>query len=114
MSTTSISATQTPVLLDFSAEVVLNYPNPFKTSTQFLFNLTGRARIRLEIFTVSGKRIRTLDATRDTGEAWIDWDGRDFAGDAIANGMYLYVARVDFEGVDRPQQVLRGKLVKVE
>lgn len=101
-------------LLDFSAEVVLNYPNPFKTSTQFLINLTGRARIRLEIFTVSGRRVRTLDATRDAGEAWIDWDGRDFAGDAIANGMYLYVARVDFEGVDRPQQVLRGKLVKVE
>jgi hypothetical protein len=99
---------------DFSAEVVLNYPNPFESSTYFLINLTGQARIRLEIFTVSGKRIRTLDATRDAGEAWILWDGRDFSGDTIANGTYLYVARVDFVGVNRPRQVLRGKVVKVE
>ncbi|MFQ5512501.1 MAG: C25 family cysteine peptidase, partial [Candidatus Krumholzibacteriia bacterium] len=101
-------------VLDFSAEVVLNYPNPFRSSTHFLVNLTGRARIRLDIFTLSGRRIRTLETTRDPGEAWILWDGRDFSGDTIGNGAYLYVATVDFEGVSRPALVLRGKLVKVE
>ena len=52
--------------------------------------------------------------TRDAGEQWILWDGRDSAGGTIANGAYLYVARVGFVGLDRPPLVLRGKVVKVE
>jgi hypothetical protein len=100
--------------LDYFAEVVMNYPNPFETETQFLIRLSNRASIRLDIFTVSGKRIRRLEAVRDGGEEWIAWDGRDHAGDEIANGTYLYVATVDFAGVDRPALVLRGKLTKIQ
>lgn len=100
--------------LDYSARVVLNYPNPFESSTYFLLTLTEPARVRLEIFTVSGKRIRTLEENAAAGEAWILWDGRDMRGDVIANGTYLYVAEVSFVGVDRPASVLRGKVVKIE
>jgi hypothetical protein len=100
--------------LNYSAQVVLNYPNPFVSSTYFLVNLTDRADIHLDIFTVSGKRIRSLAATRDAGEQWILWDGRDSAGGTIANGTYLYVAKIGFVGLDRPALVLRGKMVKIE
>jgi hypothetical protein len=100
--------------LDYYADVVLNYPNPFATSTQFLIRLSNRASIRLDIFTVSGKRIRRLEAVRDGGEEWILWDGRDQTGDEIANGTYLYVATVDFEGIDRAPLVIRGKLTKIQ
>ena len=98
---------------DFFAEAVFNYPNPFQTTTQFLFRLSDRAMIQLDIYTVSGKRIRRLDAVRDGGEVWIEWDGRDEAADEIANGIYLYVARVEFVGLDRPPLVLRGKVSKI-
>ena len=100
--------------MDFAAEVVLNYPNPFTESTYFLVNLTDPADIELDIFTVSGKKIRTLRQRGDAGEAWIFWDGRDSTGDAIANGTYLYVARVSFVGLDRTPLRLRGKVVKLE
>jgi hypothetical protein len=100
--------------LDFFAKAVLNYPNPFQTSTQFLFQLSNRARITLDIYTVSGRRVRKLEQFRDGGDAWIEWDGRDAAGDTIANGTYLYVATVDFVGLDRPPTVLRGKLTKIQ
>jgi hypothetical protein len=100
--------------LDYFADVVMNYPNPFATSTQFLIRLSNRADIRLDIFTVSGKRIRRLETVRDGGEEWIEWDGRDQIGDEIANGTYLYVATVDFEEVDRPPLVIRGKLTKIQ
>ena len=100
--------------LDYFAEVVLNYPNPFSTTTQFLIRLSDRASIRLDIFTVSGKRIRRLEEERSGGEEWIYWDGRDFAGDEIANGTYLYVATVDFADVDRAPLVLRGKIAKIQ
>jgi hypothetical protein len=100
--------------MDFSAEVVLNYPNPFTESTYFLVNLTDPADIELDIFTVSGKKIRTLSERGGAGEAWVFWDGRDSAGDGIANGTFLYVARVSFVGLDRTPLRLRGKVVKIE
>lgn len=99
--------------LEYTAQAVFNYPNPFKTTTQFLFRISNRASIKLEIFTVSGKRVRRLDTVREAGQAWIEWDGRDAVGDDIANGTYLYVATVDFVGLDRPPVVLRGKLSKI-
>ncbi|MGD8413439.1 MAG: hypothetical protein PVF33_04365, partial [Candidatus Latescibacterota bacterium] len=100
--------------LDYFAEVVMNYPNPFATTTQFLIQLSNPASIRLDIFTVSGKRIRRLEESRDGGEEWIFWDGRDDLGDEIANGTYLYVATIDFEEIDRPPLVIRGKLTKIQ
>lgn len=99
---------------DYVAEVILNYPNPFPATTHFLVGLTDPAEIRLDIFTVSGKKIRSLSQTSPAGEAWIFWDGKDYAGGAIANGTYLYVARVSFFDADRPPLVLRGKVVKIE
>ena len=100
--------------MDYAAEAVFNYPNPFSESTHFLFKLTDRATIHLDIFTLSGRRIRTINQVCGAGEAWVYWDGRDGAGDEIANGVYLYAARVVFSGVDRPPVYLRGKLVKIE
>ncbi len=98
---------------NYFAEAVLNFPNPFRDSTQLLFRLSDRASIQLDFYTVSGKRVRTLKDTRDGGETWIEWDGRDAAGGDLANGTYLYVATVDFVGLDRAPVVLRGKLSKV-
>ncbi len=99
---------------DFKAEVVLNYPNPFSSTTYFLLNLTDPADVQLDVFTVTGKRVRTLRGRENAGEAWMYWDGKDSAGDPIANGTYLYVARVSFVGLDRTPLTLRGKIVKIE
>jgi hypothetical protein len=100
--------------MDYFAEVVYNYPNPFSTTTQFLIHLSNRASIRLDIFTISGKRIRRLEELRDGGEEWISWDGRDAAGDEIANGTYLYVATVEFLDINRAPLKIRGKLTKIQ
>jgi hypothetical protein len=100
--------------MDYSAQMVFNYPNPFSESTYFLFKLTDRAKVHLDIFTLSGRRIRTINQTCQAGEAWVYWEGRDGTGEPIANGVYLYVARVAFSGIDRPPIDLRGKVVKID
>jgi hypothetical protein len=43
----------------------------------------------------------------------VEWDGRDGVGDDLANGSYLYVATVEFTGLDRPPLALRGRLTKI-
>jgi len=98
---------------NYYAESPFNYPNPFKDSTRFLFRISNRASIKLAVYTVSGKFVRRIEETHDGGEVWIEWDGRDGAGGDVANGSYLYVATIDFVGVDRPPVVLRGRLSRI-
>ena len=78
---------------------VLNYPNPFSTSTQFVFTLTGEEvpqDLKIQIMTVSGQVIREIDMA-ELGNVRIGrnisefrWDGTDQFGDKLANGVYLY------------------------
>jgi len=78
---------------------VINYPNPFSTSTKFVFTLTGSEipeYFKIQIMTVTGKVIREI--TKDElGPIRIGrniteyaWNGKDEFGDQLANGVYLY------------------------
>ncbi|HDQ45769.1 MAG TPA: type IX secretion system sortase PorU [bacterium] len=72
-------------------EEVLSYPNPMQDQTHFTFQINRDAEIDIKIFTVSGRQIRHLSRLwGQPGFNMIPWDGRDEAGDAIANGVYLY------------------------
>lgn len=78
---------------------VLNYPNPFTTSTQFIFTLTGSEvpdQISIQIMTISGKIVRKISSA-ELGPLFIGrnrtdytWDGTDEFGSRLANGVYLY------------------------
>lgn len=78
---------------------VLNYPNPFTTSTRFLFTITGAEipeYLKIQIMTISGKVVREITeaelGTLHIGENLTEfaWDGTDEFGDRLANGVYLY------------------------
>jgi hypothetical protein len=78
---------------------VLNYPNPFVNYTEFWFNhnSSGVLDVSVQIFTVSGKLVRTLNGqttagavTTNTLSRDIVWDGRDDFGDRIGKGVYIY------------------------
>ena len=70
---------------------VMNYPNPFRRQTSFTFELNLDAEVRVKIFTLSGRLIRTLEfPNARPGFNMLAWDGRDADGDELANGVYLY------------------------
>lgn len=75
---------------------LLNYPNPFTTHTDFYFeqNQAGQTfDILITIFTISGKKVKTIQSTQDfLGNRCdpIAWDGRDDFGDRLAKGVYIY------------------------
>ncbi len=93
-------------------EHVLNYPNPFTTKTEFMFehNMPGQMLdVLIQIYTVSGKLIKTIqqsvvpetfgvasascDLTTGGGGyrvTGIYWDGKDDYGDNIGKGVYVY------------------------
>ena len=67
------------------------FPNPFDDYCAVSFELTAPASVRCDIYTVSGRRIRTLERVCPEAGRWsVDWDGRDQVGHQVANGTYLY------------------------
>ena len=86
---------------------MLNYPNPFTSSTAFVFTLTGSdvpQNIKIEIMTITGKIVREI--TKDElGPLHIGrnitefkWDGTDQYGQKLANGIYLYRVVTNLNG----------------
>lgn len=79
---------------------VLNYPNPFSTRTQFWFthNQPGLdLKVTLQIFTMSGRLIKSLKSTINTPgnrSFELEWDARDEFGDKVGRGVYFYKLRV--------------------
>ena len=72
---------------------VMNYPNPFKETTDFTFVLKSDAPadIKIIVYTIAGRKIRTLTPTvLHAGFNTVRWDGRDERGNEVANGTYLY------------------------
>ena len=94
---------------------VLNYPNPFTTHTEFYFEHNQpntRLRVQVQIFTVSGKLIKTIDTNVKT-EGFraepIPWNGLDDFGDKIGKGVYIY--RLKVRGTDGTLAEKHEKLV---
>jgi len=100
---------------------VFNYPNPFTTRTEFMFehNMPGMGLdVKVEIYTVSGKLIKTIQTNifgntavhsdgfcrTDEGGGGgyrvdgIEWDGTDDFGDPIGKGVYVYRVSVWSDG----------------
>mgnify|MGYP001166327646 CR=1 FL=1 len=68
-----------------------NYPNPFSTFTQFSFEITQNADIKLDVYTLGGRRIKSFDESNiSPGYHTIAWDGLDTFGGEISNGVYLF------------------------
>ncbi|MCB9236183.1 MAG: hypothetical protein H6581_31330 [Bacteroidia bacterium] len=86
---------------------VLNYPNPFSTSTRFVYTLTGAKipdQFDVHIYTITGKLVKVIDLLQEGGVhigyniTDYSWDGRDEYGDLLANGVYIYKIVAKYQG----------------
>lgn len=77
---------------------VFPYPNPFSTSCQWVFTVTGElpSDFKIQIMTVTGRVVREI-MQAELGPLKIGnnvtsyrWNGTDEFGDRLANGVYLY------------------------
>ena len=101
------------VIRESSITKLMNYPNPFTTSTRFVFTLTGvdvPDEMIIQILTVSGKVVREITED-EIGSIRIGrniteytWDGTDEFGDPLANGVYLYRAKIQLNGEEIKQR----------
>jgi len=90
-------------------KILQNYPNPFVIETEFdstffPFILSSPSRVRVDIFTLGGERLKTLVPRNDpeypVGEYLdrtyaVPWDGKNEKGEYVSSGIYLYRFRTD-------------------
>ncbi len=79
---------------------VFNYPNPFTTHTEFMFEHNmpcSELNVSVQIYSVSGHLVKNIVQQVQTTGYRVDgivWDGLDDYGDPIGKGVYVYKVTV--------------------
>jgi len=82
---------------------VLNYPNPFTTNTEFMFEhnqLGNDIDVHIQILTTSGKVVKSIRENifaESSRVRNIHWDGLDEYGNQLGRGVYVYKVSVTSE-----------------
>ena len=82
-----------------------NYPNPFNPTTNIRYDLSEVSDVRLTIFDMMGREIRTLvNESQNPGRIEVSWNGTDRSGRMVGAGVYLYRVQAN-------QNTATGKMI---
>ena len=82
---------------------VINYPNPFNSSTTIRFNLPQDSHVNLSVFDISGRLVETLvDENRAGGIHTVQ-----FTPDNAASSTYFYKLTTDYNTATRKMMLLK-------
>jgi subtilisin-like proprotein convertase family protein len=83
--------------------LVKNYPNPFNPKTRIVFNVPRTANIKIVIYDVSGREVKTVlnEQRAPMLEDFVDFDASTFA-----SGVYFYSLIADDEFIESKKMVL--------
>jgi hypothetical protein len=87
----TVQSQQAPVAAEVPAVTRLGLakPNPFRETLAIGFSLAVRGNVDLTLYSVDGRRVRTLaQGVHEPGEYSLVWDGRDDGGRTVAAGVY--------------------------
>lgn len=102
--TQTVSVDAVP-MVDFLATPT---PNPFRGNATVRFGLARAGEARLELFDLSGRRVRTLvEGVLAPGSHSTTWDGRDQRGNAVGLGVY-------FLRLVTPERTLQTRVVALK
>lgn len=88
-------ATDSPDTRTRTTRLRQGYPNPFNPATVVEFELATRQFVKLEIWRIDGRRVRTLvSETLAPAHYRRIWDGLDDRGTRVASGVYTCTLRV--------------------
>jgi hypothetical protein len=67
-------------------------PNPFDETTSIRYTLGDRATVRIRVYDVAGRGVRTLvdSEAQGPGEHSVAWDGKNEKGARVSSGIYFY------------------------
>jgi len=83
---------ETISLIPNEFKLLQNYPNPFNPETSIHFNLPEQAQVKITIYDIQGRKVRTLldNVQKNAGYHHVVWDATDDVGKKVAAGVYVY------------------------
>ena len=93
-------------LTEFNLEQ--NFPNPFNSTTEILYETPGEVFVRLALYDLSGREIAILvNEQKSPGRYIVKWNGMDGQGQEATEGIYFYrIEAGSFKGI--------GKLLRLK
>jgi hypothetical protein len=86
---TSVPGTERDQPRTFSLDP--NYPNPFNSTTNIVYNLENTGHVALKIYNSLGQIVKTLvNQTQLPGKYVVEWDGTDNTGNRVPSGQYFF------------------------
>ncbi|MBC8183765.1 S8 family serine peptidase [candidate division KSB1 bacterium] len=80
-------------------ELKQNYPNPFNPETTIGYNLPEPADVKLIIYDLKGREVRTLvNNAHSAGNHLVKWNSTNNSGNKVAAGVYLYQVEIKSSG----------------
>ncbi len=90
----NVTSVEDPAAIPENFSLEQNFPNPFNPSTVINYTIPQSANLintRLEIFNLSGQKVRTLVNTKQSsGTHTVTWNGTNDSGELLATGLYIY------------------------
>ncbi len=85
-----------------------NRPNPARAGTTIEFVLAFPAEVRIDVFDVAGRRVRTLrNEEYQAGEHEVPWDLKNEDGLGVASGIYFYRLQAGGQSTARKLAVIK-------
>ncbi len=85
-----------------------NYPNPFNPNTEISYYLPERSFVKLRIYDIRGRQIRTLvNKIQYPGLKQIIWNGTNNAGKTVSSGMYIYTLQTGQKVISKKMLLIR-------
>ncbi len=71
-------------------------PSPFINRTNIAYSIAKKSNVNLDIYSITGRKVKTLvNGIANAGNYNIEWNGTDDNGNKVAEGMYIYMLKVD-------------------
>jgi hypothetical protein len=84
-----------------------NHPNPFTGETQLEIGLPEAGAIRVEVYDVAGRRVRTMGVPGVRGWQSVTFRGVNDGGHPLASGVYFYRVGVGGSTITRKMLITR-------
>ena len=92
-----LSATDAVTSLPSEFQIHQNFPNPFNPNTTIFYDVSRESNVKVTVFDLLGREvIKLVDRVEPAGNRSINWDGRDYTGNLVNAGVYIY--QIDAEG----------------
>lgn len=91
-----------------NVEVPYNFPNPFNSYTNIVFQLFSASPVEIIIYDLTGRAVRLLaNSHHHVGQYQLCWNGLDDRGQLVTSGLYFYSIKTSTGTVVRPMLLLR-------